>query len=77
MLRKHIHTKYHDEQNVSVCLNKYQDWLNQLAMVKLALDDEMQALILLSSSPESWEILIVSLKKFKPRKKPIFGPHQG
>ena len=62
MLRKHINIKYHNGQNVSMNLNKFQDLLNQLTIVKLALDDEMQALILLSSLPDSWEILIASLR---------------
>ncbi|KAJ8498998.1 hypothetical protein OPV22_009550 [Ensete ventricosum] len=34
---------------------------NQLSSMKMSLDDELQALLLLGSLPESWEILVVSL----------------
>jgi hypothetical protein len=35
--------------------------LNQLSLMNLELADEMEALILLSSLPDSWETLVVSL----------------
>ena len=40
--------------------------MNQLATVKMTLDDELQALLLLSSLPESWETLVVSLNNSAP-----------
>ena len=40
--------------------------VNQLATVKMVLDDELQALMLLNSLPESWETLMVSFKNSIP-----------
>jgi hypothetical protein len=34
--------------------------------MKLALDDEVQALLVLSSLPDSWETLVVSLSNLAP-----------
>ncbi|CAL9119146.1 unnamed protein product, partial [Musa textilis] len=34
--------------------------------MKISLDDELQALLLLSSLPESWETLVVSLSNSAP-----------
>ncbi|GFY87494.1 hypothetical protein Acr_05g0011330 [Actinidia rufa] len=41
--------------------SEFQNLVNQLASIDLYFDDEMQALLLLSSLPESWETLVVSL----------------
>ncbi|GFY90898.1 hypothetical protein Acr_07g0010940 [Actinidia rufa] len=41
--------------------SEFQNLVNQLASIDLHFDDEMQALLLLSSLPESWETLVVSL----------------
>jgi hypothetical protein len=38
----------------------------QLANMKMTLDDELQALLLLSSLPDSWETLVVSLSNSTP-----------
>jgi len=35
--------------------------LNELSTIKIVLDDEVQALLMLSSFPDSWETLVVSL----------------
>ena len=35
--------------------------MNELSTMKLELDDEVQTLLLLSSLPDSWETLVVSL----------------
>ncbi|KAK2987964.1 hypothetical protein RJ640_011227 [Escallonia rubra] len=40
--------------------------VNQLATVEMKLDDELQALLLLSSLPDSWETLVVSLSNSTP-----------
>eukprot|EP00252_Welwitschia_mirabilis_P006794 TRINITY_DN17697_c0_g1_i1.p1 TRINITY_DN17697_c0_g1~~TRINITY_DN17697_c0_g1_i1.p1 ORF type:complete len:155 (-),score=30.00 TRINITY_DN17697_c0_g1_i1:480-944(-) len=47
-------------------LNKFQELLNELAVMKLVLDDEVQALILLSPLLDSWGILIVSCSNLAP-----------
>ncbi|GFY87492.1 hypothetical protein Acr_05g0011310 [Actinidia rufa] len=41
--------------------SEFQNLVNQLASIDLHFDDEMQALLVLSSLPESWETLVVSL----------------
>ena len=43
--------------------------VNLLTSVDLQFDDEMQALLLLSSLPESWETLVVSLSNSAPNGK--------
>ena len=35
--------------------------MNELSTMKLELDDEVQTLLLLSSLPDNWETLVVSL----------------
>jgi len=44
-----------------VHINEFQGFLNQLSLMNLELVNEMQALILLSSLPDSWETLVVSI----------------
>ena len=43
--------------------------VNQLVTIKIRLDDEMQAVLLLSSLPDSWETLVVSLSTSAPEGK--------
>ncbi|VFQ93631.1 unnamed protein product [Cuscuta campestris] len=50
-----------DGHRVVEHLNNFQRLINQLSSMKLVLDDELQALLLLSSLPGSWETLVVSL----------------
>ena len=40
--------------------------MNQLAAMKITFDDELQALLLLSSLPESWETLVVTVSSSAP-----------
>ncbi|GKV52757.1 hypothetical protein SLEP1_g59325 [Rubroshorea leprosula] len=61
LIRKLVNLKYKEGKNVSEHLNNFQEILNELVTVKLAIDDEVQALILLSSLPDSWETLVVTL----------------
>ena len=48
-IRKLVNMKYQEGASVNEHLSKFQDCVNRLATMKLALDDELQALILLSS----------------------------
>ena len=52
-----------------VHLNDFQGLINQLSATKMTLDDELQALLLLSSLPESWDTLVVSLSNSAPEGK--------
>ncbi|GFS43592.1 hypothetical protein Acr_00g0085960 [Actinidia rufa] len=45
--------------------SEFQNLVNQLASIDLHFDDEMQALLLLSSLPESWETLVVFSQQFR------------
>ena len=47
-------------------LSNFQGLLNELSTIKLKLDDEVHALLLLSSLPYSWETLVVSLSNLAP-----------
>lgn len=48
-------------RSVSKPLNDFQSSINQLTTIKLVLNDEFQALLLLSSLPGSWETLVVTI----------------
>ena len=56
-----MNLKYKDSNSVAKHLNNFQGLLNELSTMKLELDDEVQTLLLLSSLPDSWETLVVSL----------------
>lgn len=61
LIRKLVNLKYKEGTSIAEHLNEMQSIVNQLSSMKMALDDELQALLLLSSLPESWETLVVSL----------------
>ena len=48
-----VNLKYKDGRNVAEHLNNFQNLINQLATMNMVLDDELQALLLLSSLPDS------------------------
>ena len=43
--------------------------VDQLISMKIILDDELQALLLLSSLPDSWETLVVLMNNSVPNRK--------
>ena len=61
-----MNLKYKDGNSVVKHLSNFQGLLNELSTMKLVLDDEVYALILLSSLPDSWETLVVSLSNSAP-----------
>ncbi|CAM8972007.1 unnamed protein product [Rhodiola kirilowii] len=61
LIRKFVNMKYRDGSSMTEHLNEVQNVINQLTLMKIALDDEVQALLVLSSLPDSWETLAVSL----------------
>ena len=63
-IRKLVNLKYWEGRSVAEHLSDFQDLVNQLVAMKPVLDDELQALLLLSSLLESWETLVVSLSNF-------------
>ncbi|VFR02614.1 unnamed protein product [Cuscuta campestris] len=50
-------------------MNEFQGVVNQLVGMKMKLEDELQALLLLSSLPDSWDTLVVSLSNSAPNGK--------
>ena len=42
-------------------ISSFQGIVNKLVAMKMNIDDEMQALLLLSSLPDSWETLVVTV----------------
>ena len=64
--RKHANLKLKESKSIAEHLSEFQDLVNQMVTMKLVIDDELQALLLLSSLPDSWETLVVSLSNFAP-----------
>jgi hypothetical protein len=60
-----VNLKYKDGHSVTEHLRNFQGLLNELSTMKLALD-EVQELFVLSSLPDSWETLVVSLSNLAP-----------
>jgi hypothetical protein len=61
MIKRFVNLKYKDGKSVTEHLSNFQGLLNELSTIKLVLDDEVQSLLMLSSFPDSWETLGVSL----------------
>ncbi|GFY90772.1 hypothetical protein Acr_07g0009690 [Actinidia rufa] len=61
LMRWLVNLKLQRETIVAEHTSEFQNLVNQLTSVDLQFDDEMQALLLLSSLLESWETLVVSL----------------
>ena len=53
--------KLRNKKSVAKHTNEFQNLINQLNSVEMTFDNEVQALLLLSSLPDSWETLVVSL----------------
>ncbi|KAI5315217.1 hypothetical protein L3X38_044393 [Prunus dulcis] len=56
-----------DGRSVTEHLSDFQGLINLLTNMKMVLDDELQALVLLSSLPDSWDTLVVSLSNSAPQ----------
>ena len=61
--------EYKDGGSMVVHLNDFQWLINQLFAMSMSPDDELQALLLLSSLPESWDTLVVLLSNSAPEGK--------
>ncbi|VFQ95989.1 unnamed protein product [Cuscuta campestris] len=66
LIRKLVKLQYKDGDSIVVHMNEFQGVVNQLAGTKMKLEDELQALLLLSSLPDSWDTLVVSLSNSAP-----------
>ena len=50
-----MNLKLKEVKSIVEYLSEFQDLVNQMVTMKLVIDDELQALLLLSSLPDSWE----------------------
>ncbi|KAM1261526.1 hypothetical protein ACFX2G_027395 [Malus domestica] len=60
LIKELINVKYKDGLSVAEHLNNFQNIINQLATMKMTIEDELQALLLLGSLPDSWETFVTS-----------------
>lgn len=61
LLRRLVKLDYKDGENMIEHLNNFKGLINQLDKTGLKLGDEMHSLLLLSSLPETWDTLVVTL----------------
>ncbi|CAL5440937.1 unnamed protein product [Camellia sinensis] len=73
IMRRLINLKLKNGVSVAEHTSEFHSLVNQLASIKMELEDEMQALLLLSSLPDSWETLVVSLSNSAPEGKLTMG----
>ena len=66
LFRKLMYLRYKDGTPVSDHLNTFQGIVNQLTGMDMKLEDEILALCLISSLPDSWKTLVVSLSNSAP-----------
>ncbi|KAF7129225.1 hypothetical protein RHSIM_Rhsim10G0050800 [Rhododendron simsii] len=66
LIRRLVNLKYKDGRSVAEHMSDFQGLINQLSTMKLVLDEELQALLLLSSLPDSWETLVVTISNSAP-----------
>ncbi|GMP52883.1 hypothetical protein CsSME_00018548 [Camellia sinensis var. sinensis] len=69
MMRKLVNLKLKNGVSVAEHTSEFKNLVNQLIIVKMPLDDEMHAVLLLNSLPDSCETLVVSLSNSTPKRK--------
>ena len=60
-MRKIVRLKYRDGESIVKHISTFMGYVNQLVATKFPLDDEMQAILLMCTLPDSWENLVVTL----------------
>ncbi|KAK8627957.1 hypothetical protein V6N13_063672 [Hibiscus sabdariffa] len=66
LVRRLVKLEYNDGQSMIEHLNNFKGLVNQLSKIEMKIDDELQALLLLSSLQESWDTLVVTLSNSAP-----------
>ncbi|KAL4324380.1 hypothetical protein GQ457_11G032480 [Hibiscus cannabinus] len=66
LVRRLVKLEYNDGQSMIEHLNNFKELVNQLSKIEMKIDDELQVLLLLSSLPESWDTLVVTLSNSAP-----------
>lgn len=61
LIKKLVNMKYNDGDLMTEHMSVFQNIVNQLAFTNIKLDYELQALLLLSSLPDNWKVLVVTL----------------
>ena len=60
-MKRLVNLKYKEGHSITEHTSEFQGLVDKLTTMKIILDDELQALLLLSSLPDNWEILVVSV----------------
>ena len=66
LLKQITRLRYKEGADMSEHLSDFQGLINQATTLNLNLDDEVQALLLFSSLPDSWETMVVSVSNSAP-----------
>ena len=66
LIRRLINLKYKDGNSMVERISSFQRIVNKLVAMKMNIDDEMQASLLLSSFPDSCETLVVTVSNSTP-----------
>lgn len=69
LVRRLVKSEYKDGQSMIEHLNSFKGLVNKLTKIEMKIDDELQACLLLSSLPESWDTLVVTLSNSAPEGK--------
>jgi len=69
LVRRLVKLDYTDGQSMMEHLNSFEGLVNQLTKINMKIDVELQAFLLFSSLPESWDTLVVSLNNSVPNEK--------
>ena len=68
-MKRLVNLKYKEGLSITEHTSEFQDLVDQLTTMEIILDDELQALLLLSSLPDSWETLVVLVNISAPNGK--------
>ena len=69
LMRELMNLKLKEGQSIAEHLNDFEGMIAQLSVAGLSLDNETRACLLLSSLPDSWNTLVVSLRNSAPEGK--------
>ncbi|KAH9784249.1 retrovirus-related pol polyprotein from transposon RE1 [Citrus sinensis] len=61
LMKRLVNLKYKEGRSTTEYISEFQGLVDQLTTMKNILDDELQVLLLLSSLPDNWETLVVSV----------------
>ena len=66
LIRRLVNLKYKDGKNMVEHISYLQGSANKFVAMKMNIDDEMQTSLILSSLPDSWETLVVTVSNSTP-----------